>query len=172
MLTRPKNLSTETRVAVPACTSMLLARRYPGAGRSARQPTTGSLSGQSKLLNPCPVRQSKLQDGAAKPATDPPRCNNTRTSGALPISLSRPADIKTRSHLILRHPREYQPHAVGLHQAVPEIAAPLCYPRFLGRKVMIADKSRSSLGYLLEAALPIVAPLVTLGLMLSLLPFV
>jgi len=37
---------------------------------------------------------------------------------------------------------------------------------------MIAAKSRSSLGYLLEAALPIVAPLVTLGLMLSLLPFV
>ncbi len=34
---------------------------------------------------------------------------------------------------------------------------------------MIADEPRSSLGYLLEAALPIVAPLMTPGFLLSLL---
>ena len=37
---------------------------------------------------------------------------------------------------------------------------------------MIADKSRVSFGCLLQAALPIMAPLVTLGIMLSLLTFV
>jgi hypothetical protein len=37
---------------------------------------------------------------------------------------------------------------------------------------MIADESRVSVACLLQAALPIMAPLVTLGVMLSLLAFV
>jgi hypothetical protein len=37
---------------------------------------------------------------------------------------------------------------------------------------MIKDEPRASFAYILRAALPVMAPLVTLGVMLSLLPFV
>jgi hypothetical protein len=77
----------------------------------------------------------------------------------------------SRVVLFLRHPREYRHHSVGIQQAVSG-DRPTMLPEVSWEESQDCRRTASGLGYLSEAALPIVAPLVALGFMMPLLPFV